>query len=599
MKHRFVAGLLVLMTLMSNPVLANIPTKNTELQTAEVNSSNTSTTITPAGSLEMLNYMTVTTQNINDSASSKLVLDTTYDALYENMNLNAIDPETKSQVLTLFNTINRYQSIETKRQHIQYVYEQNQAAAIRSALPNPMSVLNVVQSGNPVKALVSVAYMVAGSVDSYQSYKNEIDMQLMEQNWDLDEQAKESLDDCCSDTFEYMVDMCQKNGLDGTFALNKSAAQDFAKWEKESNETRKLEFFEKNQKTYQAYGKYWLVLAKCYFDKGDYQKCLDAITSYENLNINIFRYDRDYAQAMTLALVSAEETLTGYQYQSKAEAYLEGITSNIERDKDWALRYIAAQGYMNLYSATNDSKYLQIAYDLALENVNYLMDEQYAQNKEYFKTLDEKKLQIPKTDTKAEKKEKKEYNEWVKDAHEVALPPVYQPLMENCELLFGLADALKISESEKTKINDMLHSGNVPLFLVKPLENKYWFGKDITTDKPTIDFDGSNLNIPAEYLSQGSTIMVTVTSNGKDTVYDDWKIDKVDRGKKDKGTIDTFTAKYESKKIKKQKYTNGDMVTIEIMPSEENAYGTLSYTLKANITKKAKVISSTSFEMVD
>ena len=44
------------------------------------------------------------------------------------------------------------------------------------------------------------------------------------------------------------------------------------------------------------------------------------------------------------------------------------------------------------------------------------------------------------------------------------------------------------------KINNMLHSGDSPLFLVTPLEDLYWF--DHTSDEKTVDvrFDGKNAN---------------------------------------------------------------------------------------------------------
>lgn len=48
-----------------------------------------------------------------------------------------------------------------KKERLQYILEQGQADAIRSAIPNPVSVMSFVHSGNVFKTLTSLAYMAA------------------------------------------------------------------------------------------------------------------------------------------------------------------------------------------------------------------------------------------------------------------------------------------------------------------------------------------------------------------------------------------------------------------------------------------------------
>ncbi len=90
--------------------------------------------------ISMLNYLTVFSQEINASSNSKLYLDNAYSSIVNNINPNAVDSDSKEQIDSLLNTIEAYQSIATKRERLQYIYQQNQAKAIQNALPNPMSV---------------------------------------------------------------------------------------------------------------------------------------------------------------------------------------------------------------------------------------------------------------------------------------------------------------------------------------------------------------------------------------------------------------------------------------------------------------------------
>ena len=544
-------------------------------------------------SLSMLNYITVLSKEINASSNSKVYLDNAYSDIVNNVNPNAVDEDTMSEIKQLLNTIYAYQSIETKRERLEYMYEQNQANAIQKALPNPMSILNIVQSGDPLKAVLSVVYMAVDAKTSYTSYLSEVENKYLENGWALDDEAAGNLHESRKEAFSYMVEMCQKHGLDGNLALNEKSVDNFVSWENNSNTTRKIDFFEQNEKTYQAYGKYWLVLAECYYDQGEYAKCISSIDKYKSMKIDTFRKDHDLAKALSIALDAARHEYSGSAYEIIANRYLSEMLNNIEIE-DWAIKYLAAQAYMDLYAKTTDEDYLQKAYDLIKQNVNLLIDEQQKKNKEYLE--DVVKQTEKKTDSKARKKEIKDYNKWLEEERKVELPPVYQPLVVNCELLFGLAGQLKISESEKKKINNMLHSGDSPLFLVSPLEELYWF--DHATDEKTVDvkFNGKSVEIPAEYLSLGTNIKVVISDNGTETIYEDWNLSEVERGTK--GKIDTFKGVYTSKSIKKQKYSNGMVAKIIITPSSESTYKGSEYKFEAKVSKKAFVLDDVTFTMV-
>lgn len=542
--------------------------------------------------ISMLNYLTVLSQEINASSNSKLYLDNAYSSIVNNINPNAVDSDSMYQIRTLLNTINAYQSILTKRERLQYIYQQNQAKAIQEAIPNPMSVLNVVEATNPAKALIAVVYMAVDSKSSYDAYVSEVENKYMQDGWELDDEATENLHESRSEAFEYMVEMCNKNGLDGKLALNEDAVRDFVKWESEPNVVRRIDFFEKTQNTYKAYGKYWLVLAESYYEVGDYQKCLNCINKYEKMNIVTFRKDCDFAKTLTVGLAAANEEKKGVFYIRTAEHFLNLILGNIEND-DWALRYVAAETYIDLYAKTNNEVYLETAYKLAEENVNYLIDEQYSKNATYLADIE--KQVAKKTDTDSVKKEIKNYNKWIEEERKVELPPVYEPLVVNCELLFGLAEELNVSASAKKKVDTMLHAEDKPLFLTAQLENEFWFNSVQQFVPAEISFEGDKIIIPANLLAQGTKIKATITRDKESTLFEDWTLEKVDRGKEI--TVEKFDAVYKSNSIKRYDFKNGDIIKIEIIPSENSPYEKIEYSYKASVQKKLKVLSDVTFKL--
>ena len=544
-------------------------------------------------SISMLNYMTVLSQEINSSSNSKLFLDNVYSDIVNNINPNAVDEDSMEQIRILLNTIYSYQSIETKRERIKYIYEQNQANALQKALPSPLAVLNVVQSGDPIKALVSVAYMAVDSATSYKSYLSEIDSQYLEDGWVLDDSAAENLHESRKEAFTYMVEMCQKHNLDGKLALNEKSVESFVEWKNNTNVTRRIDFLEKNQQTYQAYGKYWLVLAESYYEKKDYEKCLSAIETYEGMHIDTFRKDHELAKASSMAIVAADEVYDDAKSIPVIRHYLDLILENIEPE-DWMLRYLAAQTYVTLYSKTNTTEYLENAFDLVETNVNYLIDVQHDKNDEYL--ADIVKAEAGKNSNKEQKKEIKNYNKWLEEERKVALPPVYQPLVANCDLLFALADQLDVSETEKQKIEEILFSGDTPLFLNESLNTLYHFDKSNSSQDYDVKFDGKVFTIPVVILEQGTSLKVTVKNADGDHIYEEWSVDKVSRGTK--GKVETFSATYKNGDIKKQKYSDNATIVLEVTPPSESNYGTLRYEFKAKVSKKFKIIDDITFEMV-
>lgn len=538
-------------------------TTATKTTTAHSTSNIVTTTTTPEklttvqeNSIAWLNYLAMLSQEINSSQNSKMYLEEAYAALINNTNPANVNELTESHLVSLLDIIEKYRMIAVKRDRLKYIYEQNKAKALKAAIPNPIGLLSATESLNPIKLVSSGIYMAVDSFSSYSAYKNEINQEYLKDGWALDDEAAENLHDSRKRAFTYMIDIVRQDNLPGDLALNESAIEKFVDCKNNPNVNQQIQYLETNKDTYHAFGSYWLLLAECYYNNQQYQKCLDCISEYEDLHSDIFRKDYELAKTLPLAVAAASQVQSKDKYVITAEKYLKMITDNTESDQ-WDLRYFAAEMYVDLYSKTQNKEYLQSAYDLALNNVNHLTAKQKEINNTYIAAV--KKVSTPKTATKSEKKKIKAYNEALEDKRETELPETYEPLAINCELLFAVANKLNISQADKERIDGILSDGDDSIFLTKPIRNIFTF-------KPTNMFFSSKyekdeLTLPVSCVSQGAKIKVTVTSGDQFIVYEDWKIDEVERPKKD---FSSFKVVYTSKKAGDCKWHKDSQVKVEI-----------------------------------
>ena len=223
-----------------------------------------------------------------------------------------------------------------------------------------------------------------------------------------------------------------------------------------------------------------------------------------------------------------------------------------------------------------------------------MVSEQKTQNAEYLADIVEEK--IPEDSTKQEKQDIKQYNKMIKEQRKKELPPVYEPLILNCDLLFALAGQIDIKQSEKKKIENILREDGEPLFLTKSLDDLYSFS-DIVSEQYDISFDGKNVMIPAKCLSDSSILKVTVF-DGDGTPFEDVELVEVDRAKQK--NIDNFVATYSSKELSKYKYTGDSVIQIDLVPVEGSNCQNISASFKvAEMKKFAFLIDNPVFERVE
>lgn len=545
-------------------------------------------------SLNMLNYITVLTQKINESKESRIYLESVCSSLTDNIYPNAVDTKTQTQINSIIDTINEYRMISVKRERLEYIYEQNRAQALRQAVPNPLGLLSSVHSKNILENVASVLYMAVDSSASYKTAATQAELKYLEEGWELDDAEDAALRNSQKATFNYMINMVRDNDFPGEYALNNNSVDDFVKWTNEDNLVRKIAWLESNEETYKEFRTYWLELAKSYYESKDYKKCLEALSQYEEVATRIFRKDYDYAEILPMGIVAAKETMIKDEYVKFADKYARIILENCDND-EWILHYFVAQVYIELYSITKDDDYLDKAYSIAFDNVNILVDEQKMLNASYLADVVEE--EVDKKASKREKKEVKQYNKMLKEERKVELPPVSEALYLNCDLLFALANECNISDEEKKDIDAILHGNGECIFLTKALDDRFWFNNseaEINSEEIDVEFNGKELVIPATCVTNRSSITVSITSKNGNIIIDDWTVVQVTRPKEADCT--EFMVKLTSEKGKDYKYQEGEKITISVLPVEDSPENVIEFSYDVITTKKLFVVKEIEFK---
>lgn len=527
----------------------------------------------------MLNHLTVLSQEINAAKNSRVYLEETYSELLNNINPNAVDESTLEQLGSMLDTLESYRLIDVQRDRLERVYNERRAAVLKAALPNPISLKSFVDAQYLTKIAATVAYMAADAYLGQEAALSDVTLEWMEGSWELDDAEAETLHLSRKGAFDYMIRIISEQGLPGELALTESAVEEFVNWKNNENVIQRIQFLESNEATYRAFGEYWLVLAKSYYDNGDFAKCLDAVASYEALGIGIFRRDRGLAQTLPLAITAAAQVLQGDAYVEAAERYCDEILANADSD-DWALRYFVAQALIDLHARTGDDGDLERAREIALNNVNSLVNLQREMNREYLGDVREAKA--PEGATKAQKKAIESYNKQLKRERKTALPPICEPLVLNCDLLFLLSRELDIPESERAVIDGILHGGGEALFLVPSVDALYRFDApgEAATGEIEVRFDGGALSIPAKYVTDAAEIEVSVTEpDGAPTTFSDWQISEVQRGKG--ADFDAWVAVFDSPTAKDYQYSEASKVSVTVWPRSGSEIAPLEFTFTA------------------
>ena len=587
-----------------------VPTEPPTTPSTEPTETKPTITIVQQNSINMLNYLAFVAEDIYTAKDNRLILEDIYTALMNEINPGAVDDTTQDQLRNLRSVIKRFLQIDTKRERLQHLYSQEKAAAMRNAVPDPLAVLTMANSLDWKRLAASVAFTVVDSYNNYKAASEAVDQEYLLSGWELDDEEKDTIQKNREYAFDYMVDIVQMYGTTeftakqlGMLTLNEKAVEEFAAICAIEEVYLKQQRLEAVEQIYKQFGNYWIELAECYYelaekehDESYYVKCLDCVAKYNELATGIFRQDFIIVPILPKAIVAAQTVYEGEEYISNVAMFADALVDNTHED-EWALRYFAAQVYMDLYSKTDEPEhikkaYLKKAYDLSKNNVSQLIDEQQTLNITYLQEV--KKLGIekpnydtvPKADKKAvqakyeaEKAQIDAYNAQLVETRKTELPPLYEPLVLNCDLLFALAEQLEIESSEQRSIQNILQTSSSGVFWSKSVNNHYSFEPE--AEQYSISYKKNKMEIPAELLTQGAKIEVIVETDQGSQTFTDWEVTSVERPKLKKNqehsSIDAFVAHVSSDSIRKFDWEEGMTVTIIINNGEQYDPITIQY----------------------
>lgn len=528
-------------------------------------------------SYSMLYYLFVTTETIRSSRDNRLVLDEIYDTLLNDLNPKTIDETTQEYLQSLRETLKSFRKISVKRERLQFIYNQQAADAMRELIPDPMTFLSISNARDWNQLAASVAYTVIDSHNNYKHATRSAEQQFLTSGWELDDEETDTIFRIRDRAFDYVVNITREYDQEGRLTPNDDFVKTFTTICQIQSVNEKIDRLESKEETYKLLGKYWLELANCYFEVGRNRDGLYCVEKYKELSIDIYRLDRDYARILPKAIVAAQNLYRGEYRIKTIEDFAIDLSKNIS-DDEWSLRYFLALTYFDLYQDTDNTKYLEDSFREVKTNISCLKGQQKTLNKTYLNKLEkeenpdepdyrfmsEKERKTAEKEYKEEVKRVKEYNTERENARKTELPPLYEPLVVNCDLLFAVADKIVeeklLSNADKNLIEEILETKTNGVFLTNPLNDRYSFSEN--SKKYEISFDGESMIIPAKLLTEDAKILLTVKTNKKSKTFDDFTVVKVERD--EKNYIDAFFVQVTSDKIKSYKWEKGLQVTIKI-----------------------------------
>lgn len=546
-------------------------------------------------SLNMLNYLAFLTQEILSKKNNRVYIEQVYTSLINDINPSTVNDLTEAHYEDLLDRLHEFEKLLTKRERLQYLFEQNQAQAIRNAIPNPVGLLSAVSSMNIVALVSSVAYMAVDAVSSYASGMSAAEQTFLQETWELDDEESDTIHSLRKQTFMYMVEVVKGFTLPDKLTLTENKVDKLVEWNEKGEEesaASRVHFYKTYESEYEGFGQYWLARAIAHYDNNEYEDCLKSIQRYADLQIGIYRQDSELAKVLPIAIAAASQTYDDKTYVEVAEEYAEQILSNTDIQKDWALRYFTAQTYIDLCARTQDKSYLQKAYSIALENSNELKSEQRRLNSEYLAELVLE--EIPQGTTDERKKEIEAYNKQKQIDREKELPPVYEPLKLNLDLLYALAEQLEFDETAINNMESILYVDEKPLFLSEPLNARYKKGSN---EKPVISYNGKEITIPAIYLTADTKVSVTMHEQNDTTMINDWTVTKVER--KNRSDPSSYLAVLHSQTAESYDFKKASDLIIEIKCFGTNEDQTYVFSYKVKNSKEWVFFDKAEFEEIE
>ncbi len=426
-----------------------------EVKTEAVNEESSKIT----NEIMLMNFIGVRLEEITRTESTILLKDTIDLIQRGGINYDTIDGVTETYLKSLFERTTDWKLEDMDRSRLLYNYSQKESRAMSEALkPGPMALLTTAVASavtkDPLTAALSVGSLVADGVSSYYGSLEESEQQYDDGNFKLDKERLKTIDKIKGDFFVYCNTIKAKNNIPNEMIIYPEKARKYSENLLDTNLTRKLYYFKESDDKglFDGLPSIHLELAKCYFEKGDYKKCVSEIDKYVESGVNIFNNDENLINTLPLGFAAASKYMSSSDYETyvvKNMKYAEELenllVSGDIKNTLPMFRYKNILVYMDLYGKTNKKEYLDKAYSKCKSNIIPLVREQ----------------------RKLEEQDKMAINEL---------------LINNLEALKALAEKRGIDNNEKKELNELILGDNYVIFGNLQLSEHYYFG-DYLKDK--------------------------------------------------------------------------------------------------------------------
>lgn len=384
--------------------------------------------------------------------ASRIESENLKERLLNNYNSSLLDTGARNLVEDICKAIDSSTAISRQKEQLDIVLNSQRSAAIKNAIPNPINLIGTISFTDPVKTLAGLIGTAASSAISYKSAIDSLNAQFDQEFFSLNEDEIKNLNDMKLKLFKYNSEIGSGHNLTNEEGLSREELEFYCSIISSDNPHIKRQKLISTEKLYQYYPDYWLERAIAHHDCEEWADTISCIELFLNdyYKSNIFRRNHKFASALingvdALAHIYSNDKTT---YKIKVVPYLELIEKNSALN-DWESKYFCAMVYLTI-ADEGDSSFLLKAYDLLIDNVRKLIDEQKHQIDTY---LNQK---APTKDDYLETGGKKDNNAFrkAKNSYDKALPPYNSALRTNFNVLWEIANNLKETQhSQATKVN--------------------------------------------------------------------------------------------------------------------------------------------------
>lgn len=296
---------------------------------------------------------------ILESKNNMIVLDeiSEYDWLWAN------DTDLTTPYINKFNNVvKENKSINEKRERLNYLFQQKKNLAIVALVPNALNLINTTMNiKDSLKGIIAIAGTAVSSVTNYLSVSQQNELELIQSQWELDDQQVDIIEKLCEYLRSYISSMCGKYGFTNEQFSSTNTLREFIKIlsENEGEENAQERFIKINRNQFRnelsIYPEYWAELAIASYQIGDYEYSLKCIDEYESIYVATKYHD---AQRATIFQIKAYCILETEKDSAEKYIKLAEIADEICKVKpltDWVSEYFCVELYREILEKSKDS----------------------------------------------------------------------------------------------------------------------------------------------------------------------------------------------------------------------------------------------------